>query len=153
MKYLAILCATITVAACSKKNNATVSDTAGGAVAPATATTGGDTLGTSSTSAKGTDTSMSKMNDTSMSKMNDTSSTKRDTTGASSDTTASKSKSGASSDTTGGHARNQTQSGMTNTRTGHSTLGHRVKKTTPTQGQPVTAKGDTLKAGADTSHR
>jgi Ni/Co efflux regulator RcnB len=38
---------------------------------------------------------------------------------------------------------NQSQSGMTN-KQGHSTLGPKVKKTTPTQGHAVTAKGDTL---------
>jgi hypothetical protein len=51
-------------------------------------------------------------------------------------------------DTTGGKATssagNQTQSGVTNARTGKSTLGSGVKKAEPTQGQPVTSKGDTL---------
>jgi hypothetical protein len=41
-------------------------------------------------------------------------------------------------------AANQTQSGVTNAKTGKSTLGPGVKKTEPTQGQPVTSKGDTL---------
>jgi hypothetical protein len=40
-------------------------------------------------------------------------------------------------------AKNQSQSGVMDS-TGKSTLGSRIKKTTPTQGQPVTAKGDTL---------
>jgi hypothetical protein len=51
-------------------------------------------------------------------------------------------------DTTGGKATssagNQTQSGVTNAKTGKSTLGSGVKKAEPTQGQPVTSKGDTL---------
>lgn len=41
-------------------------------------------------------------------------------------------------------AKNQTQSGVTNAKTGTSTLGPGVKKTDPTQGQAVTSKGDTL---------
>lgn len=45
---------------------------------------------------------------------------------------------------TAANAKNQTQSGVTNTKTGTSTLGPGVKKTEPTQGQPVTSKGDTL---------
>lgn len=46
---------------------------------------------------------------------------------------------------------NQTKSGVTNTRTGKSTLGKGVTRTRPDQGQPVTSKGDTLSAGADTT--
>jgi hypothetical protein len=49
-------------------------------------------------------------------------------------------------------AHNQDQSGVTNTKTGASTLGTRIKNATPTAGQPVTAKGDTLSAGNKTSH-
>jgi hypothetical protein len=41
-------------------------------------------------------------------------------------------------------AKNQTQSGVTNAKTGKSTLGPGIKKTDPTQGQAVTSKGDTL---------
>jgi hypothetical protein len=41
-------------------------------------------------------------------------------------------------------AKNQTQSGMTDS-AGHSTLGHRANKLSPTSNAPVTAKGDTLK--------
>jgi hypothetical protein len=41
-------------------------------------------------------------------------------------------------------AGNQTQSGVTNAKTGKSTLGPGVKKAEPTQGEPVTSKGDTL---------
>jgi hypothetical protein len=46
---------------------------------------------------------------------------------------------------------NQTKSGVTNTKTGKSTLGPGVKKARPDQGQPVTSKGDTLKRGDSTS--
>ena len=41
---------------------------------------------------------------------------------------------------------NQSQSGVVDS-SGKSTLGPKIKKTTPTQGQPVTAKGDTLQPG------
>jgi hypothetical protein len=46
---------------------------------------------------------------------------------------------------------NQTKSGVTNTETGKSTLGKGVTRTRPDQGQPVTSKGDTVSAGADTT--
>jgi hypothetical protein len=46
---------------------------------------------------------------------------------------------------------NQTKSGVTNTKTGKSTLGPGVTKTRPDQGQPVTSKGDTLSPGADSA--
>ena len=39
---------------------------------------------------------------------------------------------------------NQDQSGVTNTETGQSELGDDATKTTPDQGEPVTAKGDTV---------
>ena len=42
---------------------------------------------------------------------------------------------------------NQTKSGVTNTKTGESTMGQGVTKTSPDAGAPVTAKGDTLKGG------
>ena len=42
---------------------------------------------------------------------------------------------------------NQTKSGVTNTKTGESTMGKGVTKTSPDAGAPVTAKGDTLKGG------
>ena len=45
---------------------------------------------------------------------------------------------------------NQTESGMTDS-SGQSTLGSGVEQTRPDQGQPVTAKGDTLKTGVDSS--
>jgi hypothetical protein len=44
---------------------------------------------------------------------------------------------------------NQNQSGVTDTRTGKSTLGKGVSKTRPDQGQPVTSKGDTIRSGGD----
>ena len=53
---------------------------------------------------------------------------------------------GAARDTT----LNQTQSGMTDS-SGASTLGDSVTKTRPDQGQPVTSKGDTIKAGLDSA--
>ncbi len=46
-------------------------------------------------------------------------------------------------------ADNQSQSGVVNS-SGKSTLGSKIKKTTPTQGQPVTAKGDTLRPATGT---
>jgi hypothetical protein len=48
---------------------------------------------------------------------------------------------------------NQTKSGVTNPKTGKSTLGPGVTKTRPDQGQPVTSKGDTLSPGADSATR
>jgi len=45
---------------------------------------------------------------------------------------------------------NQTESGMTDS-TGKSTLGAGAEKTRPDQGQPVTAKGDTVNAGVDSA--
>jgi hypothetical protein len=74
----------------------------------------------------------------SMSMPRDTSSMKRDSTGANGT---------ASADSTS----NQTKSGVTDTKTGKSTLGKGVTKTSPDQGQPVTAKGDTLSRGDSTS--
>jgi hypothetical protein len=67
-----------------------------------------------------------------------------------------------SSDTTVGAARdsstaastdstsNQTESGVTDS-SGRSTLGKGVEKTRPDQGQPVTAKGDTVNSSVDSS--
>ena len=49
-----------------------------------------------------------------------------------------------------GDSANQDQSGVTNTETGQSELGDDATKTTPDQGEPVTAKGDTVgTSGAD----
>jgi hypothetical protein len=46
---------------------------------------------------------------------------------------------------------NQTKSGVTNSKTGKSTLDPGATKTRPDQGQPVTSKGDTLSRGVDSS--
>ena len=43
---------------------------------------------------------------------------------------------------------NQTESGVTDS-SGQSTLGSGVEQTRPDQGQPVTAKGDTVNTGVD----
>ncbi len=45
---------------------------------------------------------------------------------------------------------NQTKSGVTDTRTGKSTLGPGVTQTRPDQNQPVTSKGDTVARGGAT---
>ena len=66
----------------------------------------------------------------------------------SSSTTGAAATGGTGSDSAKG---NQTKSGVTNTQTGKSTLGKGVTRTRPDQGQPVTSKGDTVSAGADTS--
>lgn len=57
----------------------------------------------------------------------------------------------AGQDTSSTSAQNQNQSGYTNTKTGQSTLGPKVKKTSPTSGHPVMAKGDTLRGAEDSS--
>jgi hypothetical protein len=46
---------------------------------------------------------------------------------------------------------NQTKSGVTDTKTGQSTLGPGATKTRPDQGQPVTSKGDTINPAVDSS--
>ena len=46
---------------------------------------------------------------------------------------------------------NQTKSGVTNTKTGKSTMGKGVTKTRPDQGQPVSSKGDTVSSGPDST--
>ena len=46
---------------------------------------------------------------------------------------------------------NQTKSGVTNTKTGKSTLGPGATRTRPDQGQPVTSKGDTINSSVDSS--
>ena len=62
---------------------------------------------------------------------------------------------GAAQDSTGATARSdtttdQTQSGVTDS-SGRSTLGKDAQKTRPDQGQPVTAKGDTINPGVDSA--
>jgi hypothetical protein len=78
---------------------------------------------------------------------------KTDTTSAQAGTMSSDTaQAGARTDSSGtaGAKSNQTKSGVTDTKTGKSTLGKGVTKTSPDQGQPVTAKGDTL-SPADSS--
>jgi hypothetical protein len=58
---------------------------------------------------------------------------------------------GKKSSSTGKTNPNQTKSGVTDTKTGESTLGEGVTKTSPDQNQPVTAKGDTLSGGDSTA--
>lgn len=48
-----------------------------------------------------------------------------------------------------GTVSNQTKSGVTNTKTGKSTLGPGATQTRPDQGKPVTSKGDTVSSGPD----
>jgi hypothetical protein len=48
-------------------------------------------------------------------------------------------------------AKNQSQSGVTDSKTGKSTLGQGAEKTRPDQGEPVTSKGDTVSRGADSA--
>lgn len=60
-----------------------------------------------------------------------------DTAAPTSDTTS-------ASGTGGADSANQDQSGVTNSETGQSELGEDITKTTPDQGEPVTAKGDTV---------
>jgi hypothetical protein len=71
------------------------------------------------------------------------------------DMNRSSSTSGSASGSTGGTADsakgNQTKSGVTNTKTGKSTLGKGVTQTRPDQGQPVTSKGDTVGSGPDST--
>jgi hypothetical protein len=69
------------------------------------------------------------------------------TTGGTSATSGTKT-TGSRSDSAKG---NQTKSGVTNTKTGKSTLGKGVTQTRPDQGQPVTSKGDTVSSGPDST--
>jgi hypothetical protein len=105
----------------------------GGAATPDTAMTSSDTSGMSH--GMSSDTAQA---DAGMHNMNGSSST----SGSASTSTG---------DTTGSAKGNQTKSGVTNTKTGKSTLGKGVTKTRPDQGQPVTSKGDTVSSGADST--
>ena len=60
-------------------------------------------------------------------------------------------KAGGAATTSDSAKANQTKSGVTNTKTGKSTLGPNVKKTRPDQGAAVTSKGDTIRRGGDTT--
>jgi hypothetical protein len=130
------------VAGCHHNN-----DTGAASVAPRD-TTRADTSSTRAASDTGyrtndTTTMKARISDStkadSMPMQRDTSSMKRDSTGANGTASAADSTS------------NQTKSGVTDTKTGKSTLGKGVTKTSPDQGQPVTAKGDTLSPGDSTS--
>lgn len=122
-----------------------MSDTAG---MPGGSGTGGMSADTGRSGMTGSDTSRSGMS---------TSDTGQGGSMRQSGTTGS----GMSSDTGSGGARmgsdsakgNQTKSGVTDTKTGKSTLGPGVTKTRPDQGQPVTSKGDTINQGMDSTQR
>lgn len=117
MKRIAIMVALVAVAACNKADKSATTDTTavGGAVAPASDSTGAmsnssGTMGGSSMSADSSHMSSGAVG----------------------------------GDTSASGVQNQSQSGVTNSN-GSSTLGPNVTKTSPTQGAAVTAKGDTLK--------
>jgi hypothetical protein len=65
--------------------------------------------------------------------------------------TTGKNPTGKKTSSTGKANPNQTKSGVTDTKTGKSTLGPGATKTSPDQGQPVTAKGDTLSGDSASS--
>jgi hypothetical protein len=108
-----------------------------------------DTSGMSGTSGMSADTGMKGM------------STDTGTPATPADTGRSSMRSGAAGSDTGSGSRmhsdsargNQTKSGVTNTKTGKSTLGPGATKTRPDQGQPVTSKGDTISPGVDSTQR
>jgi hypothetical protein len=111
----------------------------------------GDTSGMSSSSS---DTSgMSGMSaDTGMSGGRGTSTDTGSRSGMRSDTGSSRMRSDTGAGMRSDSAKaNQTKSGVTDTKTGKSTLGPGVTKTRPDQGQPVTSNGDTLSPGADSA--
>ena len=117
-RFVKVALLIVGVAACkagSERNNA---DTSLPAATPAPASTG----------AAQVDTSAGSLAPSASATQSDSANRRRDTTGG-------KAAAGAA---------NQTQSGVTNAKTGKSTLGSGVKKAEPTQGQPVTSKGDTL---------
>ena len=127
MKRFAMLCAALAVAACSPKDDRTVADTAGGAMSADTTMGAGASAGATAGTAS----------DTGAARMGGTAGTAGTTGG-----------------TAAAGAQNQTQSGVTNAKTGASTLGPGVRKTEPTQGVAVTRDGQTLKPGGDSvKHR
>ncbi len=140
MTRIAMVAAVAVLAACSKGKEANTNDTStvGGAVGPAVSDT------SSSTGAMSGGAGMSTGTMSGGAGMSSGSTTSSDT--------SSKMSSGMRGDTAGssrsagtksGEPKNQTQSGMTTSK-GHSTLGPNVTKTSPTAGQAVTSKGDTL---------
>ncbi|HEU4565731.1 MAG TPA: hypothetical protein VFS05_13815 [Gemmatimonadaceae bacterium] len=154
--YAAIL---LSVLACKSKER-TTSDTATGALGhpAATPSTGtSDTMGgvapggRTDTGAMGT-TGTGTMRDTGMAGHRDTGMAgQRGMTGADTGTRSRmRGATGGGAATPPGSAQNQTQSGVTNAKTGQSTLGKGVKKVSPTEGAAVTSKGDTIRQGGDT---
>jgi hypothetical protein len=125
MKRFAMLCAALAVAACGTRDDRTVADTAGGAMS------GDTTMGASAGARTGA--TAGTASDTGAARMSGATGTSGTGTGG----------------TAAAGAQNQTQSGVTNTKTGQSTLGPGVKRTEPTQGAAVTRDGQTLKPGGD----
>ena len=128
MRKLTLLAAALTMAACGGNEGSqnTVGDTAAGGLVP---TPGADT------GAAVADTGAMRTGDTAAgARRRDTS---RDTGGAVRRDTAA----------------NQSQAGVTNAKTGKSTLGPDIKKTRPDQGATVTSKGDTVRKGGDTTRK
>ena len=140
MTRFAMLCAALALAACSTRDeNATVGDSAGGMMAPGTAGAAGDSSAMSGTSGTGGTAGVSGSANASGT---------AGTTGGTGGTAGTSGTTGASGTAAAG-AQNQTQSGVTNAKTGASTLGPNIKKVEPTQGAAVTRKGQTLKPGGD----
>jgi len=115
---------------------------------------------TGSSVGAGTDTAA--MQSGAMDNATDTAMTTGTGTGTSGDMSSDTARSGARMDSASGAAGkkntstgkpsgNQTKSGVTDTRTGESTLGEGVTQTSPDQNQPVTAKGDTIRSGGDSA--
>jgi len=121
----------------------------GGAASTDTAMMSGDTSATSQGMSSDTaqaDAGMhGNMNRSSSTSGNGSSSS---TSGNRSSSTGAAATGGTGSDSAKG---NQTKSGVTNTKTGKSTLGKGVTRTRPDQGQPVTSKGDTVSSGPDST--
>jgi len=122
----------------NRHNNAANTGAESGAMP---ADSGAMTSGTGMSSGSMSDTGAMR-SDTGMSSgsMSDTGSMRSGAGMSASDTSGTSSR-GSMSDSAKG---NQTKSGVTNTKTGKSTLGKGVTKTRPDQGEPVTSKGDTV---------
>jgi hypothetical protein len=138
MRNIALLfAAAVLVAGCRAKDNvndtSAVNDT-GAAATPGAVGTPSAPGGVVDTGAMSRDTGMAKR---------DSAAGKTTGTGGTGDTGAAAGASGGTAGTAGTPA-NQTQSGVTNAKTGASTLGKDVKKTRPDQGEPTTSKGDTV---------
>lgn len=139
MKRIAMVAAVVAIAACSKGDKSATTDTtvAGGMVAPARDSMGGAMMNGSSTSG-------SAMGGAASGGM-DSSSMKPDykTGGAMGGDSAGMGGRHGTTDSAS-VTKNQTQSGMTNS-DGHSTLGQKMDKLSPTSSKPVVRNGDTLK--------